>query len=160
MTIIYAVSGIAINHINDWNPNYSISQEHIQINPVKDKINKKQAKNILAKFKAPDLYKSHYYPQKDILKIFYKGGNIIINTTTGSGYIEEMKRRPILFQFNKLHYNPGLSWTIFSDIFAVSLFILAVTGLFVNKGKHGIKGRGGILALIGAIIPLLFIIFM
>jgi len=160
MTIIYAISGLAINHINDWNPNYSISQERIKIEPQSKKVDKATAISILSKFKDKDLYKSHYYPQGNTLKIFYKGGSLIVDTKTGNGYIEEMRRRPILFQFNKLHYNPSFGWTIFSDIFAVSLFILAITGLFVNKGKHGIKGRGGILALIGAVIPLLFILFL
>ncbi len=160
MTIIYAVSGIAINHINDWNPNYSISHENIKITPITDKVDKAKAKQILAEFVDADLYKSFYYPQKDILKIFYKGGSLIVDVNTGSGYYDEMTRRPILFHFNKLHYNPNIWWTIFSDIFAVALFLLAVTGLFVNKGKHGIKGRGGILAIIGALIPLAFLIFM
>ena len=159
MTIIYAISGIAINHINDWNPNYSISQETIKLENVPQSVSKDDAIKILSQFKDAELYKSHYYPQAGVLKIFYRGGSIIVNTETGNGYIEEMRRRPILFYFNKLHYNPNFAWTISSDIFAVSLFIIAVTGLFVNKGKHGIKGRGGILAIIGAIIPLLFILF-
>ena len=25
MTIIYAISGVAVNHVADWNPNYSIT---------------------------------------------------------------------------------------------------------------------------------------
>ena len=36
MTIIYALSGIAINHIKDWNPNYVLYTEEIQV-PYFDK---------------------------------------------------------------------------------------------------------------------------
>jgi len=160
MTIIYAVSGIAINHINDWNPNYSITNEAIEITPLSEKIDKEKAKEILSKYEDEDLYKSHYYPAKDRLKIFFNGGNLVIDTKTGKGYHETMRRRPILFYFNKLHYNPNLWWTIFADIYAVSLFIIALTGLYVTKAKNGIRGRGGVLAIIGALIPLLFLIFM
>ncbi|HKL38702.1 MAG TPA: hypothetical protein VJ876_07375, partial [Bacteroidales bacterium] len=31
MTLIYALSGIALNHIDDWNPSYSIESEEIQL---------------------------------------------------------------------------------------------------------------------------------
>ncbi len=160
MTIVYAISGIAINHISDWDPNYSITNEAIKITPLSVKADKEKAIEILSDYENIETYKSHYYPDKDRLKIFFKGGSIIINTKTGKGYHETIKRRPILFYFNKLHYNPNIWWTIFSDIYAVSLFVIAITGLYLSKVKNGISGRGGILAIIGILIPLLFLIFM
>ena len=33
MVVIYSLSGIAINHINDWNPNYVVITEDIEVNP-------------------------------------------------------------------------------------------------------------------------------
>ena len=33
LTIIYAVSGIAVNHVHDWNPNYSIDRIERKIEP-------------------------------------------------------------------------------------------------------------------------------
>lgn len=160
MTIIYAVSGIAINHINDWNPNYKITNENIEMSPIEGKIGKEQAKEILAKYEDADSYKSHYYPNRSTLKIFFNGGNIVVDTKTGKGYHETMRRRFLLFHVNKLHYNPSKWWTVFADIYAVALFIIAVTGLYVTKAKNGIRGRGGILAIIGALIPIIFLMFM
>ena len=29
-TIIYGLSGIALNHMNDWNPNYKVETEQFQ----------------------------------------------------------------------------------------------------------------------------------
>ena len=29
-TLIYGLSGIALNHMNDWNPNYKVEIEHFQ----------------------------------------------------------------------------------------------------------------------------------
>jgi len=159
VTIIYAISGIAINHINDWNPNYSIIQKNIKTPPINTKVTKIKAKKILSNFVDAELFKNFYYPEQNILKIFFSNGSLTINTNTGVGYYEEIKQRPILYQMNKLHYNPNIWWTVFSDIFAVSLFIIAITGLFINKGKYGIKGRGGILLTLGIIIPILFILF-
>ena len=34
LTIIYAVSGIAVNHVHDWNPNYSIERDEREIEPI------------------------------------------------------------------------------------------------------------------------------
>ena len=34
LTIAYALSGIAVNHIDDWNPNYRYAEEAIAIGPV------------------------------------------------------------------------------------------------------------------------------
>ena len=29
-TLIYAISGIALNHLSDWNPNYSVENKHFK----------------------------------------------------------------------------------------------------------------------------------
>jgi len=44
-----------------------------------------------------------------------------------------------------------------ADIYAAVLLILAVTGLFVLKGKKGITGRGAWLTGLGVLIPVIFI---
>ena len=61
---------------------------------------------------------------------------------------------------NLLHYNNLKKfYTWFSDLYAVGLIILAITGMFVLRGKNGILGRGAWLAAIGIIVPALFIFF-
>jgi len=45
-----------------------------------------------------------------------------------------------------------------ADVYAVMLFVLAITGLFVIKGKKGIAGRGAWMTIIGIAIPVLFLI--
>jgi hypothetical protein len=49
-------------------------------------------------------------------------------------------------------------WTYFSDLYAVALLFLAVSGLFVLKGKNGLAGRGKWLTAIGVIIPIVFLL--
>lgn len=44
-----------------------------------------------------------------------------------------------------------------ADIYAVVLLILAVTGLFVLKGKKGITGRGAWLTGAGILVPVIFL---
>ena len=80
------------------------------------------------------------------------------NTTTGTGIIEEVKRRPVFGEFTYLHYDPIKYWTWFSDAFAVGLILLAVTGLFMVRGKHSITRRGLIWTLAGIAIPVIYLI--
>ncbi|MFO7843204.1 MAG: PepSY-associated TM helix domain-containing protein [Bacteroidales bacterium] len=161
MTVIYGLSGIALNHINDWNPNYVIRTKEINIEhtPLNhDQIDREKAIALLNEYASGEKYKNHYFPSDTQLKIFIKDGSITLNTQTGSGMIETSKRRAIFHQVNYLHYNPQKWWTIFSDIYAASLIILAMTGLFILKGKNGITGRGAWLTILGAIIPVLFLL--
>ncbi|MBQ1651532.1 MAG: PepSY-associated TM helix domain-containing protein, partial [Paludibacteraceae bacterium] len=98
----------------------------------------------------------HYYPNDSALKIFLKSGsNIVVNTHSGQVTYEKVRRRPVLGAMSRLHYNPGSAWTIFSDIFAISMLIVIITGLFMMKGKNGIIGIGGIELIIGIMLPVL-----
>ena len=82
----------------------------------------------------------------------------MVDINSGHGEVEYLKRRPVFYESNYLHYNPNRIWTWFSDAFAAALILFAITSLFMVKGKKGIKGRGGIYTALGIIIPILFLI--
>lgn len=158
MTIIYSLSGIAMNHLKDWNPSYIITNKEVSVNMESLKnLSKDDVIGILENYGEADNYKKHYYPTSSVLKVFLKGGSLSLDVNTKKGVIESVKRRPIFHQVNFLHYNPGRLWTYFSDFFAASLIIIAITGLFIIKGKKGITGRGALLTATGIIIPILFL---
>ncbi len=161
MTIIYALSGIAINHISDWNPSYQIETSYYNIDHAQsfNHADKNKVLELLSLVNEEGKYKKHYYPRPGLLKVFLKKGSLILNTSTGDASIEKLKRRPLFFYMNYLHYNPGSWWIWFSDIYAGALIILALSGIIMNKGKKGLKGRGSIYLAIGIIIPLIFLIF-
>lgn len=160
MSIIYALSGIALNHMADWNPSYEITHSEVrwQQPPAGAPVSEEVVLDFLDKCGERDNYKMHFYPAPDQLKIFLKGGSILVNMTTGEGLMEQLRRRPVFFEVNFLHYNPKRVWTWFSDIFCGALIIVALTGMFVLRGRKGISGRGAWLTAIGVIIPLAFLI--
>ncbi len=162
MTIIYALSGIALNHIRDWNPSYSIETSEVVLASDNELnfLDEEGVKNVLSEFVDVSEYKSHYYPDSTTLKIFYKGGTLTINTGTNKALLEEVKRRPFFFEVNFLHYNPSVAWTYFADAYSVALIALAITGLFVLKGKKGITGRGAWLTAAGIIIPIIYLLVL
>jgi len=159
VTLIYAISGIALNHNEIWNPNYIITLYEINVSPIeKEQINKQYVQKILEEQSFTG-YKSHYFPKPYLLKVFFKEGVFLLDITTGALKFEIHKKRPFFNQINFLHYDPGRWWTWFSDIYAISLSLLAITGLFIVRGKNGIKWRGLILATVGLLIPILFLVF-
>ncbi len=161
LSIIYAVSGIALNHIRDFNPNYSINHYNLQVpSPVNTaEVDEVWIKDLLTEYEIKREYKNFYYPSDSSLKVFLKNGNLTINTNDGKGLLETIDKRPILNQMNFLHYNPGVWWKWFSDIFCVAWIIISITGLFIIKsGKHSIKRRGALWTIAGIVVPLLFLI--
>ncbi len=161
MTIIYAISGIALNHLHHWNPNYVIDNrtENIKLHIDKANFSQNQALKILEEANVNSTYKQHYFPAEDELKIFVTGGSVAVDLNTGEAYVETISRRPFFRELNFLHYNnPRKLYTWFSDIFAASLILIAITGLFIIKGKKGITGRGAWLTIAGILVPVLFLI--
>lgn len=159
LAIIYAVSGIALNHKYDWNPNYIIENSEFttDVNFTRETLNNEKAQEILNKVPGTLVYKTYYFPTGNTLTIFIEGGSVRINTKTREGTVEKISKRPLFYQINFLHYNPGKWWKYFSDIFCLALILVTITGLFIIKGRNGITRRGAILTAIGVILPLLFL---
>jgi uncharacterized protein len=165
MCIIYAISGIALNHLRDFNPNYVIKKYEITLNEkvARDEVTKEWVLSLLDDLDLNKEYKKHYFPSGSILKVFLNHGNVEVNLETGQGTMETIRKRHVLNQVNFLHYNPGVLWKWFSDIFCVGLFIIAISGLFIiRSGKNSIKGwKGAGYTIIGIIIPLiLFLMYI
>lgn len=160
--IIYAVSGIALNHLEDWNPNYIVTQysKHIANAADYKHADKTKVKAMLQQIGETAAYKKHIYNGSQSMKVFIQNGSAVLDFETATLDVEMIKRRPIFYQFNYLHYNPGKWWKWFSDAFAVALIIIAISGIIITKGKKGIKGRGGIYILLGIIVPVLFLFFL
>lgn len=70
---------------------------------------------------APE-FKTWYFPSGNILSIFVEGGSARINTNSGEGTIERISKRPLFYQLNFLHYNPGRWWKYFSRLRAKRKF--------------------------------------
>ncbi len=161
MTLIYALSGIALNHIDDWNPSYSIQSQEITMESLPtdpSAIDRDDALDIAEKYGEKDHFRNYYFPEPGSLKIFIEDGSITLNLDSGKGKLEKTSRRPVFYEVNYLHYNPNAWWTWFSDIYAAGLIIIAVTGLFILRGKKGIKGRGAWLTAMGILVPLIFLV--
>lgn len=157
MTIIYALSGIAINHMKDWNANYVVSADEIDIEPLSERPDRAKILSILEEYDEEDNYKNHYFPSDQVVKVFIDDGTAYINLETGKGLIERTRRRPIFREVNYLHYNPIKYWTWYSDIFSGALIILGISGILIPRGSRGITKRGAWLTALGIVIPIIYL---
>jgi hypothetical protein len=157
MTLIYAISGIALNHLKDWNPNtvQKITEVHWQKPLSEDTFNESVIQEILAAYEVEAPYNKHFIAQDGTVKTYLKGGTFLLDLHTGQGRIEVVKKRFLFNELNFLHYNaPRRWWMWFSDAYAVGMVVLALSGLFILKGKKGLKWRGTVLGLAGLLLPL------
>ena len=162
MALVYGISGIALNHgvARHWDPGIiSRSESHQYPGPLqKDSVDRKVVENVLKLTGEKRNYKQYYFPNQQNLMIYLRGGHIMVELPTGNISVTKVRARPVFRDVNYLHYNkPKNLWTWFSDLFALSLILLAISGLIMVRGKKGIKGTGGILLAVGIVIPLLFL---
>jgi hypothetical protein len=159
MTIIYGVSGIALNHINDFDPSYAKTINNIRIDTSGyDLSSDDDIMKIVDFLDESKNYKNHRKRSGGRIKVYLERGSIDIEPS-GEIVHERFRRRPILYEANLLHYNPGVWWKWFSDLFAVGMILLATTGIFLVKGKNSLTRSGKIYFILGIIIPLLFLYF-
>ncbi len=158
--VVYAVSGIAMNHKDTFNPNYEVTRQTYRTEaalPPRQGSTKADILPLLQEIGEEEHYTKHYFPDANTLKVFLKGGsNLLVDMRSGEAVYERVERRPLLGTMSRLHYNPGRWWTVFADVFAVSLLVLVASGFAMMKGRKGLWGIGGVELLAGILVPLLF----
>lgn len=159
LIIIYCLSGIALNHVNEWNPDFIIQKKTIHL---EEKYNVKELNdefiNRFGKLVGEEKFKVYDTPTGNRVKIYYDNASLLIDFSDGTGLYEKVSRRPIFYESNLLHRNSIKGWKWASDTFAVMLIAISVTGLFILKGDKGISGRGKWLMAAGALPPILALI--
>lgn len=160
LTIIYAVSGIAVNHVDDWNPNYIIEKHSYQLEAHQDSslTTEDLTDYIISQLSLSDSLRNIFKPAPDKLQLFFENKNVTVNLLTWQAEMEVINSRSVFRETNFLHLNvPKKVWTYVADVYAASLIFLAITGMFMIKGKDGIKGRGKWFIALGVVIPLVFL---
>ena len=161
MVLIYAISGLVMNHRDTINPHYSVSRTELTIKekPIPNNISRQSIEAIMQQIGVSEQYTKHYFPKENELKVFLKGGSsLVIDLASGKTIYESLHRRPLLSPMTRLHYNPGRWWTWFADFFAIGLIVITLTGVIMLKGKRGLWGRGGLELLAGILLPILFLL--
>lgn len=158
-TVIYAISGIAQNHIEDWGDvSYRTYQSTKTIDPIADDATDEQAiakVGALVDFGTP----TSTFRAGDEVRLEYANGAKV--TAIGSEVtIQGRERRAFIGVANWLHTARNKKgWRYVADVYAVLLLYLAISGIFMIKGKLGLKGRGALLISLGVAVPVAAVMF-
>ena len=159
LIVVYCVSGIALNHVNDWNPDFAITKRTIAINKsyTKDEVTSERIAEFTALVGESEP-KVHDFPTPNHVKIYYDNASLLVDLPGQTGAYEKVQRRPFIYQTNVLHRNSLKGWKWASDVFGVLLIFLTVSGWFMLKGKCGVIGRGKWFIAAGMVPPIAAII--
>ena len=145
LTVAYAISGIAVNHIEDWNPNYKFQETAVDIGPLPTGSLAEMEQFVVGKLQLdPGQVRGHFQESQYDFRVFLtEGQEARVDVRDGRGLLKSLTTRAVFFELNSLHLNnlKGI-WTWIADLFAVALLLLVFTGLFMMKGKRGLAGRG------------------
>ena len=181
LTLVYAVSGVAVNHRGDWDYNFGTSEERYELGSPAALLNRpgdptpppqlaRQHQEALvaairgALGREADRPRNVFWRGADRLSLFFAKGErdlVDYQPSTGLATHKARRPRPFLREVNYLHLNEGRgAWTWIADAFAVALLFLALSGAVLNKGKRGLKGRGGVLLALGVVLPIVALLLL
>lgn len=160
LTVLYAISGVAVNHVADWNPSYRLEKVQHQVGEVSPGSAAEQGREVARRLGITAEPVSAVRVGREVLKVFFEDRTLTVSLPTGAVEEERRQRRFLFYEVNFLHLNKGKGWwTWFADAYAVALALLALTGLFIIPGRKGLSGRGKWLLGAGLLIPLVYLIF-
>jgi uncharacterized protein len=160
LTVIYALSGLAVNHVADYtngDASFVKTTRDITLGPL---TGSEQAigEQVQKKLGIAEKPKEAFLTGKDEIQISWEKRTIVVHPSTGQLHEEAQEPRFFIRFANWLHLNRGKkAWTYVADTYAIILLGLAFSGLFMIPGRKGLLGRGAIIALIGALIPFLYV---
>ncbi|TNF31174.1 MAG: hypothetical protein EP329_12725 [Deltaproteobacteria bacterium] len=178
LTLVYAISGIAVNHREDWNYNLSTTHEAralgvpsalLEAAPGGDEgqLARDREDELVSRITATlgrPAPRKAFWRGPDRLSLFFGPGEsdvVDYQPSDGSAQLVTKTERPLVREMNYLHLNEGRgAWTWIADAFAVILIFLAISGALIVRGKRGLRGRGGVLTALGVLLPVIAVLMM
>lgn len=162
LTFVYAMSGLAVNHLTDWSDgdaSFKTYQSTHDVGPLTGE-DQAIADDLRKRLSIKESPREIYRQSPDELEILFDKRTLHVNTATGRVLDEGQKPRFLLRAANWLHLNRGKkAWTYVADAYAAGLVLLATSGMFMIAGKKGLLGRGAVLVGLGVAIPVLYVTF-
>lgn len=159
LTFVYAVSGLAVNHIADWDPNFEQFEREHQLHVPLEGEDRQIARSVLLALGIDETVRDVFRASQTQLEITLEHRTIHVDPTTGKVDEEGQRPRALLRVANWLHLNRGKkAWSYVADSYAMLLLFLACSGMFMLSGRRGIFGRGGLLVATGLLLPVLYVV--
>jgi hypothetical protein len=157
-TVIYALSGIAMNHIDDWDPNFHATELTLKIAPIGAELSDAEATRRIATAAGASGAIDDVYRAGDEVRLSYQNGTKL--TAIGDTLTIQRRRDRFFFRVaDWLHATRGKqAWKFIADLYAGLLLYLAISGIFMIKGRLGLRWRGAALIAFGLAGPLGYLV--
>jgi len=174
LTLVYAISGIAVNHAWQWDANRARETRELAVGRPgallgepragdPGRLARRRQRQLVARLVRAlgrdDRPRKVFWRSPGRLALFFGAGDAdVVDYLPARGVVEQtrIRERPLLRQLNFLHLNePRSWWTIVADLYAALLLFLALSGAVVVRGRRGLRGRGALLLALGVLVPLL-----
>jgi hypothetical protein len=156
-TFIYAISGIAQNHLEEWGDiSFSYVETTSKIAPIPETLPDAAAIAQVTAAAARGTPSETFRAGDEVRLTFPDGSKVSAIGTTLT--LQHRKLRPFIGVANWLHRARGKpAWKYISDIYALMLLYLSISGLLLIKGKLGFKWRGAALLVAGVCVPVVYV---
>jgi hypothetical protein len=163
ITLIYALSGIAMNHADSWDPNFIIERKEVGLDlpASRELVTERMIRGNLERIGATGTYRTFDFPSSQRVKIYLSDGSIVGRLGERVGTYERISRRPLFYEVNFLHLNPKGWWKIFADLFCVALVIIVLSGVFLPRSaaRRVVRNRMWLMSA-GFVAPLLALVML
>lgn len=161
LTFVYALSGLAVNHITSWSdgdPSFRTYSRTVHVGKLPGD-DAAIAEELRKRFGIREAPREVYRAGPEQLDVLFERRSLHLS---GEEVVDEgQEPRFLLRVANWLHLNRGKkAWTYAADAYAGALLFLATSGIFMIAGKKGFLGRGAILVGIGILLPVLYVSFL
>lgn len=159
LTFVYALSGLAVNHVADWDPNFENTTATHELGGPLPQDDDKARSLVLETLGIRDRPKE-VYREGDAFELLFE--HRTLHVTAATGHVVEEGQRPRFFlrSANWLHLNRGKkAWKVFADAYAIGLLFLAASGLFMLAGRKGLYGRGAYFVGAGIALPVAYLVW-
>src|SRR5262249_33141633 len=128
LTFIYALSGIAVNHITDWSdgdPSFKTYSRTVDVGRI-DGDDAAIAEALRRRFAIKETPREVYRASPEQLDVIFDKRSLHLDTAKGTVVDEGQEPRFVLRIANWLHLNRGKkAWTYAADAYAAALMLLA-----------------------------------
>jgi hypothetical protein len=158
LTVVYAVSGIAVNHIESWDPSFDSYERMHRVEAKLEGDDAAIARSVLGELGIEGEPREVFRESDEQLDITFDDRTL--HVTLASGEVLEQGQEPRFFlrAANYLHLNRGKrAWSYIADAYAVLLLYLAFSGMAMLSGRKGFWGRGIVLVALGAAVPIAYV---
>lgn len=161
MLLVFAISGIALNHQSHWDPYYAVSESYDSVEDLKPSMSNEEIDlYIRERYGVEENLNSSFWESSRSVSMSYANGiSFIIDFQDNSIVQTVTKKRFGLYNLIHLHLNgvKGL-WIPAADVVSIGLILLCLSGIYLVWGRY--TRDEYVLLITGIILPVLFYLYL